>query len=65
LNSSASLRWRARIILFMPLGNRHSHRFVFPRLPVCGLYFLTSPESFPRISFWTVSSPIILFKSSD
>ena len=31
---------------------------------LCGFYLLSSPEAFFRISFWTVSSPMICFKSS-
>src|SRR5258706_3015678 len=30
----------------------------------CRLYFLSSPEAFFRISFCTVNSPMIFFKSS-
>lgn len=31
---------------------------------LCGFYFLSSPEAFFKISFCTVSSPMIFFKSS-
>src|SRR6266480_2100744 len=50
--------------LALSIGAVRPTQLMRPFHLLCRLYFLSSPEAFFRISFCTVNSPIIFFKSS-